>query len=74
MCELNDAQMISHGYWRTNNIQVDYDEAIFLWGIDKKDFFLWAVTFITTLIFGIEIGVLVGVNEKLYNSLQICQI
>lgn len=66
--------MISHGYWRTNNIQVDYEDAIFLWGIDKKDFFLWAVTFITTLIFGIEIGVLVGVNEKLYNSLQICQI
>nr|CAB3452947.1 unnamed protein product [Digitaria exilis] len=44
---------------------VDYEEAIFLWGIDKKDFFLWAVTFITTLIFGIEIGVLVGVGFSL---------
>ncbi|XP_062193851.1 sulfate transporter 4.1, chloroplastic-like isoform X2 [Phragmites australis] len=45
--------------------QVDYEEAIFLWGIDKKDFFLWAITFITTLIFGIEIGVLVGVGFSL---------
>ncbi|XP_051186420.1 sulfate transporter 4.1, chloroplastic [Lolium perenne] len=44
---------------------VDYDEAIFLWGIDKKDFFLWAMTFITTLVFGIEIGVLVGVGFSL---------
>ncbi|XP_034583215.1 sulfate transporter 4.1, chloroplastic isoform X3 [Setaria viridis] len=44
---------------------VDYEEAIFLWGIDKKDFFLWAITFITTLIFGIEIGVLVGVGFSL---------
>jgi len=41
---------------------VDYEEAIFLWRIDKKDFFLWAITFITTLVFGIEIGVLVGVT------------
>ncbi|CAL5081769.1 unnamed protein product [Urochloa decumbens] len=45
--------------------QVDYEEAIFLWGIDKKDFFLWAITFITTLVFGIEIGVLVGVGFSL---------
>uniref|UniRef100_A0A8I6Y072 SLC26A/SulP transporter domain-containing protein n=1 Tax=Hordeum vulgare subsp. vulgare TaxID=112509 RepID=A0A8I6Y072_HORVV len=44
---------------------VDYEEAIFLWGIDKKDFFLWAMTFITTLTFGIEIGVLVGVGFSL---------
>ncbi|KAG8056378.1 hypothetical protein GUJ93_ZPchr0002g26453 [Zizania palustris] len=44
---------------------VDYEEAIFLWSIDKKDFFLWSITFITTLIFGIEIGVLVGVGFSL---------
>ncbi|KAF7064977.1 hypothetical protein CFC21_071173 [Triticum aestivum] len=44
---------------------VDYEEAIFLWGIDKKDFFLWAMTFTTTLTFGIEIGVLVGVGFSL---------
>jgi len=44
---------------------VDYEEAIFLWAIDKKDFFLWAITFITTLVFGIEIGVLVGVAFSL---------
>ncbi|KAJ1288943.1 hypothetical protein BS78_02G127500 [Paspalum vaginatum] len=45
--------------------QVDVEEAIFLWGIDKKDFFLWAITFVTTLLFGIEIGVLVGVGFSL---------
>lgn len=35
---------------------------MFLWGIDKKDFLLWTITCVTTLIFGIEIGVLVGVS------------
>nr|GEW17403.1 sulfate transporter 4.1, chloroplastic-like [Tanacetum cinerariifolium] len=44
---------------------VDYDEAIFLWRVDKKDFFLWTVTFATTLFLGIEIGVLVGVGFSL---------
>lgn len=44
-------------------IQVDYDEAIFLWRVDKKDFLLWTITFITTLFLGIEIGVLVGVSS-----------
>ncbi|KAI7748550.1 hypothetical protein M8C21_008480 [Ambrosia artemisiifolia] len=44
---------------------VDYDEAKFLWRVDKKDFFLWAVTFATTLFLGIEIGVLVGVGFSL---------
>ncbi|CAN6471254.1 unnamed protein product [Victoria cruziana] len=44
---------------------VDYDEAIFLWHTDKKDFLLWTITCITTLFFGIEIGVLVGVGSSL---------
>lgn len=44
---------------------VDYDEAIFLWRVDKKDFLLWTITFITTLFLGIEIGVLVGVGFSL---------
>ncbi|KAI3817722.1 hypothetical protein L1987_11520 [Smallanthus sonchifolius] len=44
---------------------VDYEEAMFLWRVDKKDFFLWTVTFATTLFFGIEIGVLVGVGFSL---------
>ncbi|PWA90699.1 sulfate transporter 4,2 [Artemisia annua] len=44
---------------------VDYDEAIFLCRVDKKDFFLWTVTFATTLFLGIEIGVLVGVGFSL---------
>ncbi|KAJ7971323.1 Sulfate transporter [Quillaja saponaria] len=44
---------------------VDYDEAIFLWNVDKKDFLLWTITSSTTLFLGIEIGVLVGVGFSL---------
>lgn len=44
---------------------VDYDEAILLWRVDKKDFFLWTITFAATLFLGIEIGVLVGVGFSL---------
>ncbi|KAF6148854.1 hypothetical protein GIB67_014225 [Kingdonia uniflora] len=44
---------------------VDYDEAIFLWRVDKKDFLLWTITFVTTLFLGIEIGVFVGVGFSL---------
>ncbi|XP_048325713.2 probable sulfate transporter 4.2 isoform X2 [Ziziphus jujuba] len=44
---------------------VDYQEAIFLWHVDKKDFLLWAITSTTTLFLGIEIGVLVGVGVSL---------
>ncbi|KAK3005808.1 hypothetical protein RJ639_016274 [Escallonia herrerae] len=44
---------------------VDYDEAIFLWRVDKRDFLLWTITFATTLFLGIEIGVLVGVGVSL---------
>ncbi|KAL1207034.1 Sulfate transporter 4.1 [Cardamine amara subsp. amara] len=44
---------------------VDYDEAIFLWRVDKRDFSLWIITSTTTLFFGIEIGVLVGVGFSL---------
>ncbi|XP_050210632.1 sulfate transporter 4.1, chloroplastic-like isoform X1 [Mercurialis annua] len=44
---------------------VDYDEAIFLWHVDKKDFLLWTITSTTTLFLGIEIGVLLGVGVSL---------
>lgn len=44
---------------------VDYEEAIFLWRVDKKDFLLWTITSATTLFFGIEIGVVVGVGVSL---------
>ncbi|RDX82826.1 Sulfate transporter 4.1, chloroplastic [Mucuna pruriens] len=44
---------------------VDYNEAIFLWRVDKKDFLLWTITSTTTLFLGIEIGVLVGVGVSL---------
>ncbi|KAJ7975872.1 Sulfate transporter [Quillaja saponaria] len=44
---------------------VDYNEAMFLWNVDKKDFLLWTITSTTTLFLGIEIGVLVGVGFSL---------
>uniref|UniRef100_A0A7N1A009 STAS domain-containing protein n=1 Tax=Kalanchoe fedtschenkoi TaxID=63787 RepID=A0A7N1A009_KALFE len=44
---------------------VDYDEAMFLWRVDKKDFRLWIITFSSTLFLGIEIGVLIGVGVSL---------
>ncbi|KAL1204782.1 putative sulfate transporter 4.2 [Cardamine amara subsp. amara] len=44
---------------------VDYEGAIFLWRVDKRDFTLWTITSITTLFFGIEIGVLIGVGFSL---------
>ncbi|KAK4480469.1 hypothetical protein RD792_013542 [Penstemon davidsonii] len=44
---------------------VDYDEATFLWRVDKRDFLLWIITFAVTLFLGIEIGVLVGVGVSL---------
>ncbi|EOA20099.1 hypothetical protein CARUB_v10000377mg [Capsella rubella] len=49
---------------------VDYDEAIFLWRVDKRDFTLWTITSTTTLFFGIEIGVLVGVGFSLAFVIQ----
>ncbi|CAN0837014.1 Sulfate transporter 4.1, chloroplastic [Linum grandiflorum] len=44
---------------------VEYDQAIFLWRVDKKDFLLWIITCTMTLFLGIEIGVLVGVGVSL---------
>ncbi|XP_010486972.1 PREDICTED: probable sulfate transporter 4.2 isoform X2 [Camelina sativa] len=44
---------------------VDYEGAIFLWRVDKRDFTLWTITSTTTLFFGIEIGVLIGVGVSL---------
>lgn len=44
---------------------VDYDEAMFLWRVAKRDFLLWIITFIFTLFLGIEIGVLIGVGVSL---------
>lgn len=40
---------------------IDYKEAIHLWKSDKRDFAMLFVTFIGTLILGIEEGILVGV-------------
>ncbi|KAL2649372.1 hypothetical protein R1flu_017500 [Riccia fluitans] len=44
---------------------VDYEEAIFLWQVDKRDLLLWTATFIFTLLTGIEVGVLIGVGLSL---------
>ncbi|XP_020585462.1 probable sulfate transporter 4.2 isoform X2 [Phalaenopsis equestris] len=44
---------------------VDYEEAMFLWRVEKKDFLLWTITCVMTLFLGIEIGVLVGVSSSL---------
>ncbi|PKU67246.1 Sulfate transporter 4.1, chloroplastic [Dendrobium catenatum] len=44
---------------------VDYEEALFLWRVEKKDFLLWTITCVMTLFLGIEIGVLVGVSSSL---------
>jgi SulP family sulfate permease len=40
---------------------VDIEEAKKLWKIDRRDFFLLVVTFLSTLILGIELGIGVGV-------------
>ena len=40
---------------------IDYKEAIILWKSNRTDFYLLIVTFLATLIFGIEQGILIGV-------------
>lgn len=44
----------------------DYKEAINLWRTHKSDFVMMLVTFITTLLFGIEQGVLFGVLLSIF--------
>jgi sulfate transporter 4 len=44
---------------------VDYNEAIFLWRVEKKDFLLWIAASFFTLFLGVEIGVLIGVGLSL---------
>ncbi|CAM6114239.1 unnamed protein product [Calypogeia fissa] len=44
---------------------LDYDEAIFLWRVAKRDLFLWTATCLFTLFFGVEVGVLVGAGFSL---------
>lgn len=55
----------------TSLLQVDYDEAMFLWRVAKRDFFLWIITFIFTLFLGIEIGVLIGVSIDWYYNVLV---
>ncbi len=44
---------------------VDWDEARYLWRVDRRDFGLMVLTFIATLTLGIEQGILVGVIVSL---------
>ncbi len=40
---------------------IDYKEALHLWNVDRRDFWLFMVTAVSTLAFGIEEGILIGV-------------
>jgi MFS superfamily sulfate permease-like transporter len=55
-------------------LQVDYDEAIFLWRVDKKDFLLWLAACFFTLFLGIEVGVLIGVRypTRILYEVSVC--
>ena len=44
---------------------VDWEEARYLWKVDRRDFGLMALTFVATLTLGIEQGILVGVIVSL---------
>jgi SulP family sulfate permease len=44
---------------------IDYREAVFLWKVDRRDFWLMILTFLATLAMGIEEGILVGVVASL---------
>ena len=44
---------------------VDWEEARYLWRVDRRDFGLMALTFVATLTLGIEQGILVGVIVSL---------
>ena len=44
---------------------VDWEEARYLWRVDRRDFGLMALTFVATLTLGIELGILIGVIVSL---------
>eukprot|EP00958_Prasinococcus_capsulatus_P026327 scaffold4756_cov357-Prasinococcus_capsulatus_cf.AAC.7 len=44
---------------------VDYDEAMFLWRISKKDWLLWMFAFLGTLFLGVELGIGIAVALSL---------
>lgn len=44
---------------------IDYEEPIFLWRVEKRDFLLWIAATFNTLFLGIEIGVLIAVGLSL---------
>ncbi len=44
---------------------IDFEEARFLWRADRTDFVLMAVTFLATLLVGIEQGILIGLVSSL---------
>ncbi|MES3628897.1 MAG: solute carrier family 26 protein [Longimonas sp.] len=44
---------------------VDWKEAIYLWRVDRRDLMLMGITFVATLSFGIEEGIIAGVIVSL---------
>ena len=44
---------------------LDYEEAIFLWKSDLRDFFIWTIALLGTLFLGVEIGLLIAVGISL---------
>jgi len=49
---------------------IEYEKAIYLWKQHRREFFLMLATFITTLTFGIEEGVIAGVILSIVNVLH----
>ncbi|MGK0363372.1 MAG: SulP family sulfate permease [Saprospiraceae bacterium] len=49
---------------------IEYEKAIYLWEKHRREFLLMIVTFITTLTFGIEEGVIAGVILSIANVLH----
>ena len=44
---------------------LDYEEAVFLWKTDLRDFFIWIIALFGTLFLGVEIGLLIAVGISL---------
>lgn len=44
---------------------LDYPEFIYLWRVNKLDFFVWNVAFLFTIFLGVEIGIIVSVCVSL---------
>lgn len=48
----------------------DFETPRMLWAVDKSDFFVYIVTFICTIVLGIEVGILVGAGISIVRLLK----